>query len=51
MTISVHKPERHTTEKPRSFERGFLLVNQQCIIGDKYLRSRNRCTYRYLRTA
>ncbi len=26
MIISVHKPERHTTEKPRSFERGFLLV-------------------------
>lgn len=51
MITSVHKPERHIIEKPRSFERGFLLVNQQCTIDDKYLHSRNRCTYRYLRTA
>ena len=51
MITSVHKPDSHKIEKPRSFERGFLFDNQQCSIVGKYPRSRNRYTYRYLRTA
>lgn len=51
MTILVHKPNSHIIEKPRSSERGFLLVNRQCPIGGKCRYSRNRHTYQDRRTA